>query len=130
MAEINIQSDNLDAFIQKVRMELAKRIFAAASLLRSELKASLSTAYPPASVPGEFPHARTYQGRNAVVISPSDLPTIAKTLKVRVGYIQNAFYMGILEESKGRLGLFYLFEQVKPQLTAILGGHGYATASR
>lgn len=127
--KINFQFTDTNSFIDGVRFELAKKIFAAATYLQTQLKVRESTPYPPASVVGQYPHARTFQGRNAVVVYPSDLGTIARTLKTQVGYLSNAFYMGVLEESKGRLGLFSCYQEVKPELVSILHGVGYLKAA-
>ena len=129
-APINVQFVNTTSFVAKVRHELAKRIYAAATHFQTKLKQKLSTAYPPASVPGEYPHARTFGGRNAVTVYPSDLGIIARDLRTFVGYTQNAWYMAYLEESQGRLGLFHLYQQLKPELALILGGRGYVTSSQ
>lgn len=132
---INVEFFNTSSFVSAIRMELAKRIYAAATLLQTTLKDKLSTAYPPASVIGEYPHARTYDGRNSVAVYPSDLATIARNLRTFVGYRQlndkgkNMNYMAILEESKGRLGLYYCYQQVKPAMASILGGRSYLSSN-
>lgn len=126
MQGFDLTKDNTEAFIQGVRLELAKRVFAAATHLQVTLFGKLSIAYPPASVRGEYPHARTFGGRNAVTIYPQQIKQIANEGSTQIGYLKNAFYMGILEEDKGRLGLLKLYKELRPELMSILGGHGYA----
>lgn len=125
MKEIKVEFVNTVSFVANVRHELAKRIFAAASHLQTKLKGKLSTPYPPASVAGEYPRARTFTGRNAVTVYPSDLGTISRTLRTYVGYTVNAEYMATLEETKQRLGLLYCYQQMRAELSLILGGRGY-----
>lgn len=120
-------SFNTADFIADLQMKLAQRIFMAATALQTELKGKLSTPYPPASTPGEYPHARTFEGRNDVAVYPSDLSIIAKTLSTEVGYRVNAYYMSILEQRRQRLGLYHTYQQMKPELARILGGGGYIT---
>lgn len=114
----------LDQFKTQLQNELARRLIAAASHLQTELKKELSIAGPTPSRPGEYPHAQTFQGRNAVVITPSSVAKVAKSMEVRIGYLQNAWYMGYLEEHRKRLGLLHKYQQTLPELISIIQGKG------
>lgn len=117
-----ISQEYKEKFIRDIRMKLAKRIYVAAELLQKNLKSKLATAYPPASRKGEYPRARTYSGQKSVVIYPELPQQIAIKLYTDVGYLKNAFYMGVLEEKKGRKGLLSLYKEMRPQITAVLKG--------
>jgi hypothetical protein len=113
---------NLETFRAAIQRELAKRLIAAATYLQTELKKDLSVAGPVPSKPGEYPHAQTYQGRNAVVITPSTIAAVSKTMTIRIGYLRLAWYMGHLEENLRRLGLLHKYRSILPELISIIRG--------
>lgn len=117
-------NDNTDDFVERIRMQASSNCLQAAFLLQTTLKVSLSTSYPPASVPGEYPHGRTWGGRDAVTVSPSTPEEIAKLGFVQIGFLRDAWYMVHLELEKQRLGLFHCYEQLKPALAKILAQGG------
>lgn len=116
--------DSTDDFIAFIREEAAAHILEAGLLLDSALKGQLSTSYPPASVPGQYPHGRTWGGRDSATVSSSDPKEIARLGNLRVGFVSNGWYMPYLELQKGRLGIFHLYEQMKSSIGAILSGAG------
>lgn len=109
---------------EALRLEMAKRLLAAAVLLQSELKRELSDPYPPASVPGQFPRLRTGWLRSHVLIAPASVAEIARTLEVRLGYARNARYGVYLELKLKRLGLLAASRKYKARLRQVLGKAG------
>ena len=115
-------TDNSTEWIAAVQLEAATRLLQAAFVLQTEMKQNLSTSYPPASMPGEYPHGRTWGGRDGCVVQPDTPEGIVQTGYVRIGFLQNAWYIPYLEMEKGRLGLFHCYELLKPQLDRIISG--------
>lgn len=97
-----------DAIIARTRTEAAQLQLRNALVLQAEHKRRLSKFNPPphknSSKPGEYPRARTYNLRDAVVIEPASLAIIEETGSVRVGVLIGAKYVESLVK-KGRLGL-------------------------
>lgn len=93
---------------------IRRRLLAAAVLLQAEHKRDLSKTFPPASVPGQFPAARTLNLRDSVAVVP---------IKdgFRVGYLQNAFYVVPLVR-RGRLGVADTAERIRNRLLKIIRG--------
>lgn len=85
--------------------QLGKSLLLAAVVVQSEMKKSLNTPYPPASKPGEFPHYRTGNLRESIVIDPKTPAECAAQGRVRIGYAKRAHYGAILEVMRHRLGL-------------------------
>ena len=121
--------DNSLQFMAEVREEVAKRMAVAAVTFQTNLKTQLSTSYPPASVPGEYPHGRTWFGRNNLIVTPTAPTEIASGGKVAVGFRKPAFYMVYLETDLDRKGILSLFESMQQQLGQILGGGATASAT-
>lgn len=121
---MTVYQDNTDDFIARIREEASLLLLEAGFLIQTTLKGQLSTSYPPASLPGQYPHGRTWGGRDAVTVTPSDPKEIARVGFVRVGFTENAWYMPWLEIEKGRLGIFHTYEQLRPAIAQILSGSG------
>ena len=98
---------NLEAMLQR-------RLLAAAVLLQAEHKRDLSKTFPPASIPGQFPAARTFNLRDSVTVVPI-------RGGFRVGYLQNADYIVWLIKGK-RLGIHDTARRIMPRLNRILRG--------
>lgn len=81
-----------------VRRAVADGMEAAAKHLVRVTKANLNTPYPPASSPGDFPHRRTGNLRNAI-----DYWINRKTLSVYVGPNTDAPYAWHLERGTSRM---------------------------
>jgi hypothetical protein len=126
---MTITNDYTDDFIQRVREQAAAVLLEAGFLLQTTLKGQLSTSYPPASIPGQYPHGRTWTGRDAVMCHPSDLKEIARLGYIRVGFTANAWYMPYLELEKQRLGIFHTFDQLKPAIENLLAGSTVRTTT-
>jgi len=77
---------------------------------------------PPASRPGEYPAKRTGFLQASVLWDPISPIEVEQTLRIRAGYLANAFYGPILEFQKQRLGLRKTLTDLEPQLGALAGG--------
>lgn len=97
-----------DEICDRITKDAAKVLLRNALVLQAEHKRRLSKFNPPphknSSKPGEYPRARTYNLRDAVVIEPASLAIIEQTGTVRVGVQTNAPYGPILTK-RGRLGI-------------------------
>lgn len=99
---------------QQMLAALNRRLKAAAALLQAEHKRDLSKTYPPASKPGQFPAARTFNLRDSVVVVP--IPN-----GYRVGYLVNAEYIVWLVK-RGRKALLDTVTRVGPRLNKVMRG--------
>lgn len=114
-------NDRTDEFLENVTLQAATNLLEAAFYLQAGFKDKLSTSYPPASTPGQYPHGRTWGGRDAVVVQPSTPEEITQTGYVRIGFLKMTFdYMTYLSFQKGRLGLLHCYAEMKPQLEQII----------
>lgn len=113
-------NDNTDQFMENVMLQAATNLLEAAFYLQAGLKDNLSTSYPPASRPGEYPHGRTWHGRDSVVVQPATAEEIAQVGYVRIGFLSSAWYMPMLEFQKGRLGLLSCYAAMKGDIDAII----------
>lgn len=97
-----------NAICDRVTVDAAKVLLRNALVLQAEHKRRLSKFNPRpfrnSSKPGEYPRARTYNLRDAVVIEPSSLSIIEQTGSVSVGVLTGAKYVEWLVQS-GRLGI-------------------------
>jgi hypothetical protein len=112
-----------EAAKQRWRDEMAKRLIACAITLQSEHTGDLSTSYPPASAPGQYPRRRTGNLQSSVSYEPTSVAEVAKRLEVRVGYQRRANYIVWLIGS-GRLALHATLNRIRSQLQAMLGPGG------
>lgn len=111
--------------LYQIKLDVAKRMLLAAMVFRATLRDNISTPYPPASQPGEYPHLRTGTGYKEIFVIP-DTPEgiVDDGLNVWVGFSNLAWYMPFLERERDRLGIFYLFNEMQPRLRAIMAGEG------
>jgi hypothetical protein len=109
---------------KRTREDLAKGLLRGAVFFENAHRSALSTSFPPASVPGEYPHGRTWNLRDAVTHEPQAPAEVARTLRIRLGYPQNAFYGLILELFRKRKGLLDTMERVRAQVAALIGPGG------
>lgn len=109
-----------------LQKQLAGNLLRAAITFQTEHKRRLNIANPPpyldSSVPGEYPRARTGFGRDGTIVQPTDLAQIARTMRVKCGYIQNAWYMGYLEVYLRRKGLNQTLQDMRSQIRDIIAG--------
>ena len=123
-ASLRWNGDQVDA---QLRAAAAKRLLAAALVLQAESKADYGRSNPaPHANPaprGEFPRGRTWNLRDGVAIEPADLATVAKTLRVRVGWLSAARY-GYFLQARGWKGIRDTLARTLPRLRQVLGGGG------
>lgn len=128
-----IRITNRKDFANEARMEMAKRLAAAAIFFVTHHQQRVGVPNPSPftnpSRPGEYPRKRTGFGQKSVIMVPTDPNEIARTLKVTVGYARAAFYMPHLEFVMARLGLQNTLNDLEPQLRAILGSKATAALS-
>lgn len=110
------------AFQDKLDRRIGGMLIAAAAAVQQEMWHGLSTAYPPASKPGQYPHYRTHDLRDGIVYEPQDELTAGRERKVRIGYSVVVFYGAILELKRGRLGLAAALQKVKGTVGTLLAG--------
>ena len=122
---MSVQFDG-DAAKHQIAEEVAKRLLAAAVFFQTQHRLALNKSnakpYLNSSRPGEYPRARTGFGRNSVVYEPTDLAGIMAEQKVRIGFLEPAWYMEYLAQYRGRLGLQATMERLKGQIAKMLGG--------
>ena len=115
---------NGDAAKHQIEEAVGKRLLAAAVFFQTQHKLALNKSNPRpylnSSRPGEYPRARTGFGRNNVAYDPADLATVIAEQKVRIGFLEPAWYMEYLAQYKGRLGLQATMERLKGQLAQML----------
>ena len=100
--------------LRSIEGRLNRRLLAAAVLLQAEHKRDLSKTYPPASVPGQFPAARTLNLRDSVTVVPIEGG-------YRIGYLVNAEYIVWLVK-RGRLGIVDTLNRIRPRINRIIRG--------
>ena len=113
---------NGDDEIEWIRLEAAKSLLRAATFFEATMQNRLNVSNPrpyltPSRV-GEYPRKRTGFGAANLTHEPIDLSEIARKQYVRVGFMENASYMLVLELFMGRLGLLKTLEDIAPQLSA------------
>ena len=84
------------------------------------LNKSNPAPYLDSSKPGEYPRARTGFGRRNHTYDPASPDEMAAEGAVRLGYLQNAWYMAFLEVYRGRLGLVHTMNTIKAQMARLL----------
>lgn len=107
-----------------LRNASAKGLLKAALFFQAQHQQRLAKSNPrpyvTPSQPGEYPRARTGAGRAGVMVDPPSVEAIAREGRVRIGYVQNVFYMLVLELGHNRLGLLQTLKDLKGQLKAII----------
>jgi hypothetical protein len=108
--------------IEAWKTKLAKRLIACAVAFQVEHRKRLSVAFPPASILGEYPHGRTWQGRaNSGLYAPQTPDGVKLAgLKIKIGQAASTWYMIHLERNKGRLGYEKTMADILPKLRSIL----------
>lgn len=75
------------------------------------------------SVPGEYPHLRSSEGKKGSVMDANSVQdVIDHGLKIKLGQKANSFYMVILERQKQRLGFARTANDLRSSIITILGG--------
>lgn len=116
-----------EAVQRRMRERAGKVIYALATDFQGEVKKDLSVPNPTGatpSAPGQFPRARTFNLRDAVVVDRTLAETIA-TGEVRVGVLKSAWYLLPLVRRLKRLGLADSYRKARPRLARLrkfLGG--------
>ncbi len=98
--------------LRRLEADIRRRLLAAAVLLQAEHKRDLSRTFPPASSPGQYPAARTFNLRDSVTVAP--IPD-----GYRVGYLANASYLVFLA-ARGRLTIIDTARRIAPRLRKIM----------
>lgn len=116
---------DVNAIMDRVRQEAAKRFLAAALTLQSAHRGDLSVGNPsphnhPAPV-GDYPRLRTGGLRANIALSTTSLSEIARTGSVSVGY-RPAGMHGLYLAAKGWKGILDTYQRVKGRIEAILKG--------
>lgn len=111
---------NTAAVQKQMELRTGQLLVAAAIAVQSDLKRSLSTSYPPASKPGEFPHWRTGNLRESVMYDPTDPKKVGRQRFIRIGYATRAPYGAILELFRKRLGVRETVKRLKSTIEAIV----------
>lgn len=105
-----------------IRERAAKGLIRAAIHFQSVHTQALSRSYPPASKVGEYPRARTFNLRSSVLYEPTSVGEVAKTLTVKMGLAQRAFYGVILELKRRRKGLVATLKKTRATLRRLVRG--------
>lgn len=117
MARLEFHPERLEDVL---RTEMAKKLIKCAIVFIGIMQRNLSTSFPPASVPGEFPHWRTGTGRSNVSYAPQDVVTVKQTLSVKVGVRLAGQHIAILEIKFARLGFIQTFNDNLARFEAVL----------
>ncbi len=115
-----------DEVFEEIEEDLATRLLRAASFFYETHHRFITERYatPPnfldPSKPGEYPKARSGGGADSLTWDPKTPEEIAANgFRVQIGYLQNAFYMVVLELSQHRKGLLDTLSACEPQLKAL-----------
>jgi len=112
--------DELDLMFAE-RLQRCEAMYA--TWLQEKIGVSNPKPHNSPSRPGEFPKKRTGFGQAGVAFEPSSKEAIiAAGLFVKLGYIENAFYMELLVQKYKRLGIDELMKQKANDFAAILAG--------
>jgi hypothetical protein len=106
---------------EHLRLLVADVLLLFAKEVEAKTSAAMSTPYPPASRPGEFLHRRTGTAARSLRHSPTTREGVAAQGSISVYYDSSAWYARMWEE-KDRLGLKHVFQQMAPDLVAVLRG--------
>lgn len=131
----SIFKNNAAGIVAEARQQAAKNLLAAATLFAGQHQQRLGartpatkpgkfpvTYVPPFSKKDEYPMKRTGHLQASVIWEPQSPAEVEKTLRVKVGYLANAFYGAILEIQMGRHGLKQTLKDMQGELAAIAGG--------
>lgn len=84
---------------------LAEKLYRLAKEVVERHQKKISTLYPPASKPGEYPRRRTGNLMRSTQVYPRTVRGVEFAGQVRMGYLQRAWYGVRLEFDMGRLSL-------------------------
>lgn len=119
---------NGDAAKQDISAKIGEGLARCAVHFQTQHKLRLNKSNPipylNSSKVGEYPAARTGFGRDATSYDPTSPADMASQGSVRMGYLLNGWYMGLLEIYRGRLGLKKTLEDLRQQFTSILEAVG------
>lgn len=119
--------DPIEESFKTVYRELAENLMRAVLTFIAKWQEFVGISNPaPHDTPskdGEFLKKRTGFGQASITYEPSSMEAIAEALKVKVGLIENAFYMELMVAKYGRLGLDAALAQLESELSDILAGN-------
>lgn len=108
----------------RLHRSTAEGLLLCAETLKVNLRARLNVLNPPpyknSSKPGEYPRRRTGTGRESLEVIPSTLEEAVRTLKVRLRYQPQGWYMLFLERYRDRLGLEHTLREFLPLLRTLV----------
>lgn len=117
-----------EAAFASARLEMAKRLLAAAIAFQAEHRKRLNVANPPphdnSSRPGQYPKKRTGFGQSQVSYEPTSPAEVARELVVRVGISRPGFYLEVLALDRGRKGLIDTLNEMRGRLEGIINSGG------
>lgn len=114
---------NGQAAILEIYNATAQGLLNASAYFQAHYRQMLSTPYPPASRPGQYPHYRSGHGWLSVDFDPQTVSAVAQSMTIRLGYNRSippgmhwsygprggttppSYYMVALEISANRSGL-------------------------
>lgn len=114
--------DNTQEFLRKFEDKIVAGLKAAGQTIVEEHRQRISTPYPPASQPGEYPHLRTGQGSDNL-----DFFVEEESLELAVGFRQDigpypphvipgGQHMEILRQLFDRKGLDHTILDIQPEI--------------
>ena len=106
--------------MRAIHEQTARNLREVADILRNQHKLRLGVSGSQSAPRGSYPHKRTGFGQSKVVMSPTSVSAIAKSLSVRVGIDGAGWYLAYLE-TEGWKGLLDTFADLRSQLAAVAG---------
>lgn len=120
--------NNLTRWHDRMNKIRAEKMIAIGEVAANMLRQRLSTPYPPASVPGQYPRKRTGNLLSSVQLFPKTAATLVKQysrkpMKVVVGYAKKGFY-GYILTWRGRKGPqdIVALKELSTQAQSIMNG--------
>jgi hypothetical protein len=118
---------DVDAIVNRIRTEAARRLLAAAITLQSAHRSDLSKGNPsPHDHPapkGDYPRLRTGGGRAGVVVTPTSVNEVIATGSVSVGHRAGGHHLYFLA-GRGWKGLQDTYARERARLRALIEGSG------
>lgn len=111
--------------LAELKNATARGLLAAAVTLQSEEKARVNVSNQQGkapSSPGEYPRKRTGFGQAGIVYEPTTVAGVAQGMRVRVGYLRNAFYLGYLGVKRKRKWLVDTVKSIRATLATVATG--------
>jgi hypothetical protein len=103
---------------RRINLLVARKMIAAAEVLRDRHRDDLGVGYPPASRPGEFPHRRTGRMQLSVTVTPSVPEQVVETRTVQVSYHPDVARYAATLKASGRLEIADTAARVRPEMAA------------